>query len=46
MESGYSNEVNTDGTFNEDGKPPKVPTGLKAWWQRLISWILGGLRIV
>ena len=42
MESDYSNEVNTGGTYYEDGKPPRAPTGLKALWQRLISWIFGG----
>ncbi len=42
LESDYSNEVNTGGTYYEDGKPPMAPTGLKALWQRLISWIFGG----
>ena len=41
LESDYSNEVSTGTNYYEDGKPPKTPTGLKAWWQRLISWLFG-----
>ena len=41
LESDYSNEVSTGTNYYEDGKPPKAPTGLKAWWQRLISWLFG-----
>lgn len=47
LESDYSNEVSTD--FSQDGKLPAKPSGLKAMFEKLVSWfkgLFGNLKIV